>query len=192
MRYPSDNFYRGYSLSFDLDRSGKQEFEIASTRLRKLGITPNPQLTQLSLVTIRDIHNFVSKYGKTEQKAILEYYKKKKITGNVIPIDITLAYESFQQLINAVSPFVEASQAGLLIYQFVKKIKNVIRRQKTTDEVEKQTKKVLTKVIKNDHNNRIIKNVINITIKNNNTKTKSRKIKKITRKDSTRKRAKLK
>lgn len=174
MNYPQDNFYKGYSLSFDLSRSGEQEFKLAKTRLEKFGLATNTKIIELSLNTIRDIHELVRDNGQIEKKSILAYRKEKKLTSGVIPIDLTMSYDIFTQIMTAAAPFIIASEIGDKMFSIVKKIKNAIKKQNTGDVIETQNKKALLKIIKKDSDDKIIKNVINITINGNKVVVKSK------------------
>lgn len=177
MRYPSDNFYQGHSLSLDLNHSGKDEFDLASKRLKRLGITPTPHLTNLSLDIIRQIHQFTVKNGKKEQLTIQRYIDRQRLTGDVLPIDITLAQHIFENLMNACVPYVTAGNIITGAYGLAVKIKQALKKIRTNDPVEKETKKIMKKILKKE-SDRIIKKIIRLQIKavkNKPRKTRTRK-----------------
>lgn len=188
-QYPKDNFYEGYSLGADINRSGKEHYQYIKQQLQNSGIKPTTKTINLSLNTIQLIHRNVKKYAKSEQEQRLDSLRKKKIVGAIIPIDITLADEVFRMLMDKLDPYVTAS---FLLFGFKDKILSLLEKLKTRDAFDKQTKNILKKTIINDKENLILKNVIEIHIHNDNMKktkqsktkikNKSKKNKKKTRK----------
>ncbi|MEX0640913.1 MAG: hypothetical protein WEB28_02915 [Nitrosopumilaceae archaeon] len=164
MRYPSDNFYHGHSLSFELGRSGKREYQLTRQRLVELGLKPTPQTIHLSLQTIRQIHNKIRKDGKNEQKKILDYKRKKKLTGDVIPIDLTLAYDSFNQIVSKLLPYIVMGNFALGSYQILRQLKQILNEKKSKNPIDKQIQKMVNKIVTKDTKKIIVKNITEIII----------------------------
>ena len=181
-RYPVDNFYHGYSLSVDLNRSGKEEYRVAEQRLKSLGITPTSSLIQSSLKTIQHINNLLQNNGRVEQERIIKYYKSSRITAGVIPFDISSSYDVFKYVMGVAEPFVIAGSIAGFGLGVIKKIINGIKKHKPKDPLEKRIKQLAEKLIKKDTDNLIIKNILVISVKgkkNKKIKAKSKKTRSI-------------
>lgn len=177
MQYPTDSFYKNHSLHLDLNRTGKEEFQIMAGNLKKFGINSSHKSTTSSLTTVKLIHESVLKYGKTEQKNCLRYLRKNKITGNIIPVDITLTHDIFQFLMNNIDPYYTAA---LLLLGLKNSLLNIIKKIKSKDPFDEQTKKIIKKIIENDNKDIIIKKIIEIHFEyDENKKTKNKKTKKV-------------
>lgn len=150
MRYPADNFYHGHSLSFDLNRTGKDEFRTMQNLLKESGIKPTPNATCLSLELIRIIHQYITKYGKGMTANYLKYLNKNQITGSPIPADISLAYHSFEHLMSYLDPYVTIDVIGGNVLIFSRKICGFLRRKKPQDPLDKEAKKVIEKIVKKE------------------------------------------
>ncbi len=150
IKYPDDNFYQGYSLGYDLNRSGKDEFQIVQKKLEEIRIKPTPKITELSLELIQLIHKSIRKYGKNETENYLKHLNKKGITGAVIPIDISLAYHSFAHLMQRFDPYVTAEIVAGNGLWAIKKIIARIKSGKEKDPLDKETKKIVEKIVKNE------------------------------------------
>ncbi|MDE2588456.1 MAG: hypothetical protein KGL95_02165 [Patescibacteria group bacterium] len=192
MKYPSDNFYEGHSLSNDLNHSGKDEFVLASKRLRGLGIPPTDKSIQLSLDVIQQIHQFIIKNGRKEQDAVQTYFDRQIMTGDVLPIDINLAQHTFEQIMQMVDPYVTAGIVGSSVLGFVIKMKKFVKKMRTKDIVDKQTKKIIEKMLKKE-GDQILKKVVKLkTMNNKKISNDTRKIKKKTNPSKSVKRNKIK
>ena len=180
IQYPKDNFYEGYSLGADINRSGKEHRQYVKQQLQKSGIKPTAKAVKLSFETIQLIHKNVRKHAKAEQEQRIDSLRKKKIVGDAIPIDVTLADEVFRMLIDKMDPYVTAV---FLLLGLKGKILSFLNKLKTKDSFDKQTKNIVKKILINDKKDLILKNIIEIHIHNDNMKkTKRTKTKKKTRK----------
>lgn len=169
--YPKDNFYVGYSLGVDINRSGKDHYDYVKQQLGKSKIKTTAKIVDISLETIQLIHKNVKKHAKTEQNQRIVSLRKKKIVGDVIPIDVTLADEVFRMLMDRIDPYVVA---GLLLLGLKGKILFILNKLKTKDLFDRQTKNAAKKVLLNDKNDLILKNIIEIHIHNDQVKKKKR------------------
>lgn len=169
IKYPKDNFYDGYSLGADINRSGREHYQHIKKQLSKSGIKTTTKTIDLSLNTIQLIHKNVRKHARIEQKQRIVSLRKKKIVGDVIPIDITLADEVFRMLMDKIDPYV---MAGFLLLGFKEKILLLLNKLKIKNIFDKQTKNTAKKIILNDKDNLILKNIIEIHIHNDQVKKK--------------------
>lgn len=161
--YSKDNFYTGYSLGADVNRSGKEHFQYVKQQLSKSKIKTTSVNVEISLNTIQLIHKNIRKYAKVEQNQRVTSLRQKKIVGDVIPIDVALADEVFRMLMDGIDPYITA---GLLLLGFKEKILIALNKLKTKDIFDKQTKNAAKKVLQNDEDDIILKNIIEIHIHN--------------------------
>lgn len=164
MEYPNDKFYSGHSLSFDLGRSGKKEYLLMRDRLIKLGFKPKPETTSISLLTVKVIQKLIKNNAKIEQKKILLHLRKNQITGDVIPIDISMAYEIFGLLLLNLPIILKAGNISMNVYDTIKRLKSKIKKQKSKNVIDDQTNKTIIKILEKDSKNIVINNITNIVI----------------------------
>jgi len=179
MKYPQDNFYSGYSLSYDLNRSGRAEYELMKRKLKKYNIPTNPHMICLSLNIVQSLHKHIQTNCRTEISRFNSYERKNQITGSVIPGDIFLAEQVFEYLINNYDGLL---LAGSAITNIAKTVIGILRSKKPRKTVDKQVHKIIEKLIKKDSNRVIIKNVIEIRVHSKVKKRKSMKKPKKTKK----------
>jgi len=181
MRYPSDNFYKGHSLSFDLNRSGKDEFQIIQNQLKELGINPTPRVTILTLDLIQLIQYYVVKDGTKETARYLKHLKQNQITGTPVPVDISLAYHAFERLAHYFDPYVTMEVVGGNFLIFSKKILGLIRKNKAKKPLDVEAERVIKKIVKKE-TNKILKKVVELQTEIQYTSSKNgKKIKKHTK-----------
>lgn len=169
MRYPSDNFYHGHSLTMDLNHSGRDEYDIMKSNLEKFGIAPSAKQIESSLDTLQLIYNSALKFGKIYQKKRLMFIRKNKLTSGSIPIDISLANDVFKFLMENIDPYYTAI---LLVLGLKNKLLSLIKKIKTNDPLDLQTKNLVKIIIENDNKDIIIKKILEIHIINNDNKKK--------------------
>lgn len=175
MKYPRDNFYSGYSLYYDLNRSGKDEYELMIKKLKKYNIPVTPHSIGLSLNVVQRLHNHIKTNCKTEISKFNVYERKNRITGSVIPGDIFLAEQAFEFLINHYDSIL---LAGSAITGITRNVIGILRKKKSKKPIDRQIHNIIKKLIKKDSNKVIIKEVIEIRVSKELKKRKPKKTKK--------------
>lgn len=169
IKYPQDNFYAGHSL-VDLNRTGKDEYNLARKKLRKFNLTANSETIGIALNAKSAIHRHINRNCSSELASIQKYEKKHRIAGSVVPADIYLAEMALDFLLDNYEWI-----CGAVLSNLTGAVIKLLKKVKSKNVYDKQIRQIVEKLIKKDSNKVIIKNILEIQVKGKKIKRKQKK-----------------
>ena len=170
-----DNFYSGHSLAH-MNRTENDEKLIVKNSLKKAKLNPNDDIIKISLETKRQIYRHIRKNCNSEIKKIQIFEKKNAITGSSIPIDVYMAQQVFDFLLDNKEVLYLAASALLPKLKKIAILK--LKEKKTSNIYDENVHEIVTKILKKSTDKVIIKNILEIQVKGKSLKKQTKKTKK--------------
>ncbi len=98
----SDRFYEPYSFAIDFGRSSKQEVHYIRGIIAEKGLTSTDSNVKSALFFIKKLAPIVQDINDIEIKQIKTIIIKERITGGIVPPDISIAYHLLTHLMDIV------------------------------------------------------------------------------------------